>query len=113
MTYEEQILNDAERKCDKLYITELASAAAALIIMLLYVFSKQYEILFISAICFIICAILEVIILIIDSRARKHVNRRLAKINESLLKTIENFPKTRLLEELKEFKKNYGFLEEK
>lgn len=113
MTYEEQILNDAERKCDKLYITELVSAAAALIIMLLYVFLKQYEILFISAICFIISAIIEVIIFFIDRKSRKHVERRLTKINESLLKTIENFPKTKLSEELNEFKKEYGFLEEK
>lgn len=113
MTYEEQILNNAERKCDKLYIMELVSAAAALIIMLLYVLSKQYEILFISATCFIICAIFEVTIIFIDSKARKLVNRRLAKLNESLLKTIENFPKTKLSEELNEFEKEYGFLEDK
>ncbi len=112
MTYEEQLLRNAEIKCEKLYISELAFAGAGLISALISVF-YGFEILFITGICFLLSAVLEIIMFIITRKAKKHIDKRLAKINESLLKTIENFPQTKLSEELNEFKKEYGFLEEK
>lgn len=112
MTYEEQLLMNAEIKCEKLYIAELIFAGAGLISALISIF-YGYEILFITGICFLLSAVLEIIMFIITRIVIKHVNRRLAKINESLLKTIENFPQTKLSEELNEFEKEYGFLEEK
>ena len=64
MTYEEQILRNAERKCEKLYIAEFIFAGAGLTAALVSVF-KGYEILLITGICFILCAVLEIIMFFI------------------------------------------------
>ena len=113
MTYEEQILRNAEIKCNKLYVAELLIMFLSLMIMLLYVFSEKYEILYISSTGFIISAILEAIAFFVERKAKKHTDRRLAVINSSLLNAIEHFPQTELSKELDEFEKEYGFLEEK
>ncbi|MBQ3566029.1 MAG: hypothetical protein IJA12_02505 [Oscillospiraceae bacterium] len=112
MTYEEQILRNAERKCEKLYIAEFIFAGAGLTAALVSVF-KGYEILLITGICFILCAVLEIIMFFIIRKAMKHIDRRLTKINESLKKTVQNCSQDKLIEETKEFNKEYGFLEEK
>lgn len=112
MTYEEQILRNAERKCEQLYIAELIFAGAGLTVAVISVF-KGYEILFITGIYFILCAVLEIIMFFIIRKAMKHIDRRLTKINESLRKTMQNCSQDKFSEETKEFNKEYGFLEGK
>lgn len=113
MTYEERLIRRAKLRCDRLYISELISASAALIIMLLYIFIRKYELLFISACCFLLCALIELAILVIERKTEKHIERRLRILNKSLSIRLRRFPRNKLKIEKREFEKEYGFLEEK
>lgn len=110
MTYEEWILIQADKKCDKLYKLELIHGGAALILMLFYVFILNASLIIWSAVFWGLYGIEELSILIINRRAIKHVNRRLRRLSISLNAALKRFPKDKLRLETMRFKRDYGFL---
>lgn len=112
MTYEEKLVDHAEKVCDKFYVSELAVAFVSVIFMTIWVFTFNKWFGCISFFGYAVCIIIEVT----ESKYRKHVNnyidKRLEILNESLYKAIDGISCSDLKRELKLFKEEYGFLED-
>lgn len=113
MTYEEWLIERAKRQCNRLYTAELICASAALLIIFFYLFARKYELLLAAALIFALCALVELAILVIEKKTKKHIERRLRALNKSLKIRLRRIPQDKVKTLKRDFQKEYGFLEGK
>lgn len=109
-TYEHKIIEEANAKCDRLYIAEIIFAASALILTLLFGITWDYRLGIASSFMFATAIGFEIDEEIVRHRAYSRVNKRLKTLNKSMRKAVEGIRTDNVGEEIRQLNEEYAFL---